>query len=201
MQDNVLPLHQDIDNIILLFQSGYLTVKSIDSRSNVLLDFPNRDVREAFYRFLLGQVSTQSRNRREPMNVLSAAFQQNDMAVAERLVRNAFADLPYDVYTNQSPEQVEGFYHGIIHVLFNYLGLYTQSEVHTTEGRADSVVFTDTHIFVFEFKINKTADDALQQIITKRYASKYENTGKTVVCIGANFDTKTKTMERWAVQS
>jgi PD-(D/E)XK nuclease superfamily len=71
--------------------------------------------------------------------------------------------------------------------------------VHTTEGRADSVVFTHTHIFVFEFKINQTAEAALQQIINKHYAQKYENSGKTVVWIGANFDTKTKTMERWAM--
>jgi PD-(D/E)XK nuclease superfamily/Predicted AAA-ATPase len=196
----------DISNIdaisilALMFQSGYLTMSSLDIYNNVTLSFPNREVRESFFRFLILDLSRARGKISAPITDLSKALQKNDIETAERLVQHVFTDLPYDVYTNQSERQVEGFYHGIIHILFQYLGIYIQSEVHTTRGRADSVVFANDYIFIFEFKINKTADEALQQIKDKNYASKYENTTKQIVLIGANFDTKEREMNDWAVE-
>jgi Predicted AAA-ATPase/PD-(D/E)XK nuclease superfamily len=187
-----------LDNIVLLLQTGYLTIQKLDRYNNAVLSYPNREVRESFYRFLLRGLGKNHVKNIPPIFHLSDAFRNNDLYAAQKILKNVFSDLPYDIYTNQSLEQVEGFYHGIIHILFQYLGIYIQSEVHTTEGRMDSVVFTDTHIFIFEFKINQTAALALQQIQTKNYASKYENQHKKLVLIGANFNTQSRLMDDWA---
>ena len=85
------------------------------------------------------------------------------------------------------------------------MGIYVQSEVHTTRGRADSIVETDKYVYVFEFKIDQSAEIALQQIHEKDYARKYiaplgSGASKKVILIGANFSTKTRYMDDWAVE-
>jgi hypothetical protein len=192
---------QKITFVPLLFQSGYLTIKSLDSDSNAVLDYPNREVRESFYRFLLIDNSIGTKNHIAPIFLLANAFRENDFYTAEKTIQQVFNDLPYDVYTDQTAPQVEGFYHGIMHILFNYLGIYIQSEVHTTNGRADAVVFTNTHIFIFEFKIGKSSKTAMKQLLDKDYASKYINSDKKIVLIGANFNKKTRRMDKWLVET
>ncbi|MEY4926714.1 MAG: hypothetical protein RI894_1150 [Bacteroidota bacterium] len=188
-----------IDTITLMFQAGYLTIKSLDKDQNAILDYPNREVRESMYYYLLDDMGdTRSRNL-PPVRNLAKAFEQNDLKKVESIVKQAFADLPYDVYRKRTVEQTEGFYHGIIHVLFNYLGIYTQSEVHTTDGRADAVIFTENYIFLFEFKYNASAEAALTQLQEKNYASKYENSGKKIVLIGANFKRRTRRMDDFKI--
>ena len=83
--------------------------------------------------------------------------------------------------------------------------MYVQSEVHTTRGRADSIVETDTHVYIFEFKINESAKIALKQIHDKDYARKYLATAsfapqKSVVLIGANFNTESRYLDDWEVE-
>ena len=189
-----------IENIPLMFQAGYLTITTLDEHENAVLNYPNREVREGFYRFLLKDLNVNRSTMLAPIHLLANAFRENDMKKAERTIQQVFTDLPYDVYTNQSSRQVEGFYHGIIHVLFCYLGLYVKSEVHTVRGRADAVVETDTHIFLFEFKIDKTSALALEQIKSKDYAKKYKLADKNIVCIGINFDTKTRYTDDWEME-
>ena len=84
-------------------------------------------------------------------------------------------------------------------ILFNYLGIFTQSEVHTAEGRADAVVTTTTHIYIFEFKIDKSAKIAMTQLKERNYAAKYANItpAKKIVLVAVNFSTKTRLMEDW----
>ena len=121
----------------------------------------------------------------------------NDLERLEAILTALFGSLAYDVYTHQSIQQVEGFYHGLIHILFKCLGLYVQSEVHTTKGRADSLVETPTHVYFLEFKINSTAETAFQQIITKNYATPYKADSRIKIGIGINFNTVTKALDDW----
>jgi hypothetical protein len=93
---------------------------------------------------------------------------------------------------------VEGFYHGLIYILFKYLGIYVQSEVHTTKGRADSIVQTPTHIYFLEFKINSDAITALQQIKTKKYAAPFAADSRVKIGIGINFNTQARELDGWA---
>ena len=198
---------KQLDTKVLMLQAGYLTLKSLDVNNDAVLDYPNNEVRDSMYCYLLDEIHGTNNVQTVPITDLAAAFRETNILKIERIIKHVFDDLPYDVYTHQTLKQTEGFFHGIVHILFNYLGVYAKSEVHTTEGRADSVVETDTHVFVFEFKINKTAAAALQQIKTNNYISKYRNllatSGfgvKNIVSIGVNFNTENRLMDDFMIE-
>lgn len=75
-----------------------------------------------------------------------------------------------------------------------------QSEVHSTKGRADSIVETPTHIYFLEFKINSDAETAFQQIVTKKYATPYTADSRIKIGIGVNFNSKTKELDDWKAE-
>jgi hypothetical protein len=88
-----------------------------------------------------------------------------------------------------------------VHLHFRYLGLFMQSEVHTSDGRMDAVVNTPTHIYLLEFKIDQSAEAALAQIRQKGYADKFRLENKPVVGVGINFDTAKKAVGDWVAEA
>ena len=177
----------------------------MDNYGNVTLEYPNREVRESMYHYILNDMGEKRSRGVSPIISFTKAFRNNDMERMEALIKRVFKELSYDVYKDQDVKQVEVFYHSIINILFRYLGYYVQTEMHTTRGRADTVVETDTHVYLFEFKLDKTAEAAFQQIKDRDYAAKYkiysgEGTKKTIVSIGANFSTKTRYMDDFVLE-
>ena len=189
-----------LDNIeitSLMFQAGYLTIKEKMQDGDLVLSYPNQEVRRAMYSFLMdGMTPTRGGNGVSVVH-LKTAFLANDLAKVEDILVAMFGGLAFDVYTHQTQQQVEGFYHGLIHILFKYLGLYIHSEVHSLKGQADSLVETPTHIYIFEFKINSNAETAFQQIIDKQYAVPYQADSRIKMGIGVNFNTVTRQLEGW----
>ena len=189
----------DLDNIELvplLFQTGYLTVKSLDIRTGeMVLDYPNKEVRESMYQFLISDLARNPyrTNTGRTMRDLNAAFLGKDLEKVKTIINYILADLPSETYLKQS----EGLYHGLIHLIFSYLGMLISSEVHSFQGRADAVVETPSDIYIFEFKFNKTAQEAIEQIKAKKYAAKYQNSGKNIIGIGVNFDNENKQIDDW----
>ncbi len=183
------------DPIPLMFQAGYLTIKTLDANNNVVLDYPNREVKESLYGYMMLYRDKGFSNLSAPMNMLGKAFHQENLDEIQERLQNVFLNLPYDVYTDQRPREIERFYHGIIHILLNYIGIFVQSEVHTHKGRADAVVYANTAIYIFEFKLGKTPQEALQQIKEKEYYKKFLGQGKKLYLIGANFDTEYREMQ------
>jgi hypothetical protein len=184
----------------LLFQAGYLTIKDKKEDGELVLSYPNREVREAMYSFLIDGMGHTTGGGGVTVRHLSRAFMTHDLDRAEAILTSLFGGLAFDVYTHQTQPQVEGFYHGLIHILFKCLGLHIQSEVHTAKGRADSVVETPTHIYFLEFKLNGDADTALEQIKTKKYAVAYTADSRIKVGIGVNFNSATKEMDVWKTE-
>jgi RecB family endonuclease NucS len=74
------------------------------------------------------------------------------------------------------------------------------SEVCTSDGRIDSLVETDSHIYILEYKLNRSAKAALEQVKQKRYYQAYWNTGKPVIGVGVNFSSKTKNIQGWLAE-
>jgi hypothetical protein len=189
----------DIDNmelIPLMFQTGYLTVKKLNPRtSEIVLDYPNKEVRESMYQFLIHEIAKNPRRLHTGLTIqdLNKAFITKDLAQVKAIIKGLLADLPAETYKNQT----EGLYHGLIHIVFNYLGLFVNSEVHSALGRADAVVQTLTDIYVFEFKFNKTAEEAIEQIHKKQYAHKYHALNKPLTGIGVNFDSANRQIDGW----
>ena len=85
-------------------------------------------------------------------------------------------------------------------IVFKLLGFYTKVEYHTSEGRIDLVLQTDKFIYIMEFKLNGTAEDALQQINDKNYALPFEMDGRKLFKIGVNFSAETRNIEKWIVE-
>jgi hypothetical protein len=209
----------DLDNldlIALLFQTGYLTVKKRNfDTGEMVLGYPNREVRDSMYAYLMDCLSPHYTSQPAEITVqdLSKAFQRNDLGRVEDIVNTLFSDVPYNLFEKQVRKDskdldryidaallAENFFHGLIHLMFKYLGAFIESEVHTSKGRADSIVQTQTHIYIFEFKFNKTADEAFQQIRERGYARKYKLSNKIIIGIGVNFNRKERVSDPWIVK-
>ena len=189
----------DIDNlelVPLLFQTGYLTIKSVDVMTgDMVLDYPNKEVRESMYQFLIDDLSKNPMRTHTGHTIkdLNQAFLHRDLPKVKGILNALLADLPSETYLKQS----EGLYHGLVHLIFSYLGMFVQSEVHSSQGRADAVVQTLTDVYIFEFKFNKTAQEALDQIHKQHYADKYRTTQKPITGIGVNFNQTEKRIDDW----
>ena len=181
----------------LMFQGGYLTIKEKKEDGELLLSYPNQEVKDAMYSLLISNMGKPRSGGGITVRDLNRAFMNNDLDKVKTILSTLFRNLTYDVYTHQTVQQVEGFYHGLIYILFKYLGIYVQSEVHTTIGRADSVVQTPTHIYILEFKINSDGETALQQIKTKKYAHTYAADSRTKIGIGINFNVSNRELDGW----
>ncbi len=189
----------DIENLDLtsiLFQTGYLTVKELDLWSgDMILDYPNKEVRQSMYLFLIDDLAKNAHRTDTGLTIrnLKQAFEAADLVQVREILNSLLADLPSEVFEKKS----EGLYHGLLHVVFKFLGMHIESEVHSARGRADAVVQTASEVFIFEFKFNKTASEALAQIREKGYADKYRNAGKKLTGIGVNFSTEVREIDEW----
>ena len=187
----------NLETTSLMFQSGYLTIKEKKKYGDVVLSSPNKEVREAIYGFLISKMGKPVGGGGITVQHLNKAFMNNDVQRVQTILTTLFDNLTYDVYLHQTVQQVEGFYHGLIYILFKYLGIQVQSEVHTTKGRADAIVQTPTHIYFLEFKINSDASTALQQIHNNRYAAPFAADTRIKIGIGINFDIASRTLNDW----
>ena len=188
---------ETIQSSALLFQTGYLTIKSMDKNEQTMtLDFPNMEVRESFYQFLISYLGQQETDSKITLQYLKHALQADDLERASYILQDVFNNLPYDVYKASN----EALYHGLIHIVFKYMGINIESEVHTKFGRLDAVVQTNTHVYIFEFKFNKSAAVAMEQLKKRKYADKFRASGKKIIGIGLNFTEATRSMDEWIVE-
>jgi hypothetical protein len=198
VNDRILDKY-DLDNLTLiplLFQTGYLTVKKVDRMTgDMVLDYPNKEVRESMYEFLIDDVAQNPQRVHTGMAIqdLNKAFVARDLEKVKTILNALLADLPVEAYSKQT----EGLFHGLIHLVFKYLGVFVNSEVHSSQGHADSVVQTLTDVYIFEFKFNKTAQEGLDQIKKQDYAGKYRAANKVITGIGVNFSIDNKGIDDW----
>ena len=69
-----------------------------------------------------------------------------------------------------------------------------------SEGRVDCVVETPNYIYIFEFKRDGSAEEALKQIEDMGYAREYAADGRKIYQIDCNFSSKTGTIDGWKVK-
>ena len=162
---------------------------------DMVLDYPNKEVRESMYQFLIDDLAKNPYRTHTGHSIkdLNQAFLSKDLPKVKNILNALLADLPNEAFEKRR----EGLYHGLIHLVFSYLGMFVNSEVHSSQGRADAVVQTLTDIFIFEFKFNKTAQEGFDQIITNKYANKYQTSGKTITGIGVNFNADKREIDDW----
>ena len=112
-----------------------------------------------------------------------------------RRLQSFFADTPYEL-----AHDLELHYQNVLFIVFKLVGFYVKAEYHTSEGRVDLVLQTDKFIYVMEFKLNGTAEEALQQINEKHYALPFASDPRKLFKIGVNFSKKTRNIEKWIVE-
>jgi hypothetical protein len=103
-----------------------------------------------------------------------------------------FANVPYDLI-----KDTENHYQNVLFILCNLCGLYTKAEYHTSNGRVDMTIETPDYVYIFEFKYNGTAEEAMAQIKEKNYALPFLASGKKIALIGANFSGETRNIEKY----
>jgi ATP-dependent exoDNAse (exonuclease V) beta subunit len=178
----------------ILFQTGYLTIQSRDEDGLLILDYPNKEVRDSMLENLIeGFVGVNTERSASLVISLRKAFFADDLEQVFRILNQVFANIPYQLY-DKHPEK---FYHAAIHLLFTYMGLRAHSEVCTSDGRVDSMVETPTRFYILEFKLDRSAEEALEQIMQKKYYRSAWESGKPVTCVGVNFSSETRNIEGW----
>ena len=190
--------------IVWLNQSGYLTIKGYDSEFGIYqLGFPNREVEEGFMRFLLPYYAKVTKVE-TPFEILKFVneVRSGDYDSFFRRLQSFFADTPYETITGLKPDRdTELHYQNVLFIVFRLIGLYSKVEYHTNRGRIDLVLQTDRYIYVMEFKLNGTAEEALHQINEKQYIQPFVSDGRQIVKIGVNFSSETRNIERWVVEN
>lgn len=183
----------------LLYQTGYLTIKNYDKDFNLyILTYPNNEVKEGFVKSLIPSYLKTN----EAISALNVREFAKDLyscdieSFFERL-QAVYTNLPY----GNQPKFMERDFHNVIYLVFLLLGQAVQNEVHYAKGRADCVLQTKDYVYIFEFKIDKSADEALQQIEDRNYAMPFIADNRTVVKIGVNFDSSERNIIEWKVNS
>ncbi len=183
--------------IPVIYQSGYLTIKGYDEKFGMYrLGFPNREVEEGFVRFLLPFYANVNKVE-SPFEIQKFVreVRSGDYDSFFRRLQSFFADTTYEVIREQ-----ELHYENVLFIVFKLIGFYTQVKYHTSKGRIDLVLQTDKFIYVIEFKLDGTAEEALQQIHDKHYALPFASDGRKLFKIGVNFSAETRNIEKWIVE-
>ena len=154
----------------VLYQTGYLTIKGYDRRTKLYtLGYPNEEVRIGFSQCLLAGYNRDYSTGSIFVAQFFSAMDNADINLALELLQSYLAGIPYDL-ENKS----EKHFQTIIYLIFSLLGYYTQAEVKSAIGRADAVCWTKDRIYVFEFKVDGSAEGALRQIDEKGYMIPYK---------------------------
>ena len=186
------------DNPIpVIYQSGYLTIKGYDQRFGIYrLGFPNREVEEGFINFLLPfYANTNAVESQFEIQKFVREVESGDYDSFFRRLQSFFADTPYELVRD-----LELHYQNVLFIVFKLVGFYIKAEYHTSAGRIDLLLQTDKFIYVMEFKLDGTAEEALLQINEKHYAQPFENDDRKLFKIGVNFSAEMRNIEKWIVE-
>lgn len=183
--------------IPVIYQSGYLTIKEYDPRfKTYTLGFPNQEVEDGFINYLLPYyTSVKETNKSFQIIQLVKEIESGDADAFLSRLQSFFADTPYELIRN-----LEVHYQNVLFIVFKLVGFYVKAEYHTSRGRIDLVLQTERYIYIMEFKLNGTAEEALQQIEDKQYALPFASDQRTLFKIGVNFDNKTRNIDSWKIR-
>ena len=189
----------NIDPLALLVQTGYLTIRRTepsDSGTLYYLGFPNHEVCRAFNFYLLNAYTTIREDTiRGFLRRMASRLRSHDPDGFMEAMRSLLAAIPYDIHLRH-----EKYYQTVFYVTFLLLGTSVQAEARTSTGRIDALVQTPGRVYIFEFKLDKSPQDALDQIRDRDYFRQFAGAGRPVTLVGANFDGETRQLGDWLVQ-
>ena len=186
----------------MIYQSGYLTVKGYNRMLNAyLLDYPNDEVKKGFVTMAATSYFQLRRSPNTWVFDIVEALERADLDKVQDLFTSFLASIPYSMRRKDTEREKERYFHYTFYLIMRMISIYAvYTEKQQSQGRADCILETNQDVFIFEFKLDGTADEALQQIEAKGYARPYISGVKAIHKIGASFSSETGTIEEWKVK-
>ncbi len=186
----------------MIYQSGYLTIKDYNMRRNTfLLDFPNNEVKNGFLTVVASDYLKPKTSVNAWVQDAVDAFEDGDPEKFRRLLTSFLSDIPYTMRRKENERERERYFHYTFYLIMRLISVYTvYTEKEQSGGRVDCTVETDNYVYIFEFKLDGTAAEALRQIEEKGYALPYLADKRKLYRIGVSFSSETGTVEDWEVR-
>lgn len=180
------------DFVSIFYQTGYLTITGYDKEfKEYRLGYPNKEVEESLLRFLVPYYSPEVQSDTS-VTVLVKALQEGKVEQFMRVLGAFFADFPYEQIPN-----LELHYQNVVYILLKLIGMHVRMECHTSQGRIDMVIETRRIVYIIEFKLGHSPEDAIRQIMEKQYALPYAAGNREIIGIGINFDRRSRAIHSW----
>ena len=198
----------DVEEIVteaLLFQTGYLTIKSTERLGDTtfyILGYPNREVYKSLNESLLSVMVKNPSEQAVQSGRLYKALLVNDFDALKNIFHAFFASIPHHWYTSNDIQNFEGFYSSVFYSYFAALGLDVTVEDCTNHGRLDMTLKFNNQVYLFEFKVVELAPkgNALKQIKDKQYADKYRSLEQPIHLIGVEFSKENRNIVGFEVE-
>ena len=183
--------------IPLIYQSGYLTIKDYDERFHLYtLRFPNDEVKYGFLDFITPfYTSVGDEDNGFYIGKFVRELESGDVDSFLTRLKAFFDDFPYELN-----DKTERHYQVVFYLVFKQMGQFCDAEVRSARGCADAVVKTQDSIYIFEFKLNGSAEAALKQINDKGYLIPYMADNRKQIKVGVMFDASERNIGQWLIE-
>ena len=186
----------------MIYQSGYLTIKDYDKRRNrFLLDFPNNEVKNGFLNMVASNYLNTKKDTSNTAQDLAFALEDGLPDEFRKILASFLASIPYSMRRKENERERERYFQYTFYLLLRLMSVYTVlAEREQSEGRVDCIVETPRYVYLFEFKLDGSAAEALKQIEDKGYARPYEADTRKLYKVGVSFSSTTGTIEDWEIR-
>ena len=183
----------------MIYQSGYLTIKDYNRQFNTfLLDFPNNEVKSGFLTLLAADYLQPEEETGGWVQTLVMALQEGNTERIRDLFTAFLAGIPYTMRRKENEKERERYFQYTFYLILRLVSVYiVYVEKPQSQGRVDGIVETADYVYIFEFKLDGTAKEALRQIEEKGYDREYAADKRKIYRIGASFSSETGTIDEW----
>ena len=185
----------------MIYQSGYLTIKDYDREMRTyLLDFPNDEVKNGFVTMTANSYLATREDAGSWVRRAVIALKRGELEKFKSLLTSFLASIPYTARRKENETEKERYFTYTLYLIFRIASCYiTYIEKEQSYGRLDCCVETPKYVYIFEFKLDGSAEAALKQIDEMGYANEFLASGKTICKVGVNISSETGTVAGWAI--
>ena len=188
----------------MIYQSGYLTIKGYNREDEEYkLDFPNHEVASGFLAILASGYFHTPTEPNSWANKLKKALHHGKPEDFRDLLNDFLASIPYSVRESNGEKSHERQFQYTVYLIMRLIGSTRNTVYHekaTSKGRADCVIETPRYVYIFEYKLDRPAAEAMTQIGDRGYADPYVHDGRPVYAIACSFSSETGTISDWMVK-
>lgn len=183
----------------MIYQSGYLTIKDFNPDDGTfLLDYPNNEVKDGFLSLIASNYFNTGHMIAPWIRDVSSMLKKGMIDDFRVGLTSFLASIPYTMRRKENEREKERYFHYTFYLIMRLISIYTvYTEKVQSHGRVDCIVETPDYVYIFEFKLDGTTDEAIKQIVEKGYAKEYGTDSRKIYKIGAVFSSETGTIEDW----